>query len=372
MNRLNLSLISGLCLSAVSLSAGAQDIPAEILAMFRPTVGDSIQSVEVTAPGEVTFRIYAPDAQRVSVTGDLGYFGPLAPQLEKDDRGVWQGTARGVEPGVYRYQFVVDGVKVNDPKSEVANETRPMLEYDPSGEAFWAVRDVPHGAVSTIYYPSATTGETRRMHIWTPAGYNHLTEPLPVLYLIHGGGDNDAAWTGVGRANFILDNLLADGQMVPMLVVMPDGSIDTGLFTQELMNDVIPYVEANYQVLTDKDHRAVAGLSMGGLETLDVSLSHYEAFSYAFPLSTGWFIGSAFYDQWEPYLKENAQAINQSYKIYKFFMGGETDIAHRNGIATREVFDRCGVKYDYDSMEGGHSWTVWRHNLRDIAPLLFR
>ena len=362
-------------IAALSLSVAAQAQVPELpdFPFFKPTANDSLVSTEVTADGDVIMRIYAPEAETVSVGGDLGGFGPSTTIFTKDERGVWEGVAKGLKQGVYRYHFVVDGVTVNDPKADATKDCKPLLEVDPDGNAFWAMKDVPHGATAEVYYPSSTFGKTRRMHVWTPAGYNRGDqEALPVLYLIHGGGDNDFSWAGVGRANFILDNLLAEGKIVPMLVVMPDGSVDLDGFTAEMMTDIIPYIEANYNVKTDADHRALAGLSMGGLETLEISLTNYKHFAYVFPLSTGWFIGSPFFDKWDPYIKEHAEAMNSQFKVYKFYMGGESDIAYKNCIATREVFTKYGVKHTYSSMEGGHSWYVWRHNLYDLAQLLFK
>ena len=338
---------------------------------FKKTANDSLVSTEVLTNGDVTLRIYAPDAKNVGVSGDLLNFGEPAPVFTKDERGVWESTLKGLETGVYRYNFVVDGVSVNDPKVASTKDFKPLLEVDPKGDAFWAVKDVPHGLVSQVYYHSKTFNKTRRMHVWTPAGYNKM-DKLPVFYLIHGGGDNDAAWPGVGRANFILDNLLAEGKIVPMVVVMPDGSVDTDKFTSEVMNDIIPYVEANFNVLTDREHRAIAGLSMGGLETLNISLYNYKHFAYVCPMSTGWFLGSDLYGKWEPYLKEHAAEMNNYFKLYKFYMGGEEDIAYKNCIGTREMFDKYGIKHEYSQMPGGHTWYVWRHNLHDFAPLLFK
>lgn len=338
---------------------------------FRKTANDSLVSTEVLSNGNVAFRIYAPEAKQVDMGGDLGGWGSDRPVFTKDERGVWEGIVNDVKPGVYRYNFVVDGVSVNDPKSATTRDVKPLLEVDPQGNAFWAMKDVSHGMVSQVFYYSKTFGKTRRMHIWTPAGYNKM-DKLPVLYLIHGGGDNDFAWPGVGHANFILDNLLAESRMVPMVVVMPDGSVDTDKFTSEMMNDIIPYVEANFNVLTDREHRAVAGLSMGGLETLNISLYYYKHFAYVCPMSTGWFLGSDLYDKWEPYLKEHAAEMNKYFKLYKFYMGGEEDIAYKNCVGTREMFDKYGIKHEYSQMPGGHTWYVWRHNLYDFAPLLFK
>ena len=342
-------------------------------AQFRrnPTPNDTLHSVTVNPDNSVIFRLYAPDAKTVGIGGDIVPFGkPVV--FTKHDNGVWEAKVENKLVGAFRYNFVVDGVAVDDPKTLYAGSLKPVLDVDPAGDAFWQMKDVPHGATAEIYYKSKTFNKTRRAHVWTPAGYEKGTEKLPVLYLIHGGGDNDYAWPNVGRANFIMDNLLAEGKIVPMIVVMPDGSVDTEKFTDDLMNDLIPYIENNYRVKADAQHRALSGLSMGGLETLDVSLKHYKSFAYVFPLSTGWFEGSNLFEKWEPYMKEHAAEMNKAFKVYKFYMGGEEDIAYKNCIATRAAFDRAGVKYEYSQMPGGHTWYVWRYNLRDLAPLCFR
>jgi len=365
-----------LCLAAVAWSvnvmAQGPSVP-EGFQMPQPTPNDTLTSTQVHSDGSVTFRIYAPEAKSVKLGGDLGGWGIPATQFVKADNGVWEATLNDGRIGSFRYFFEVDGVKVNDPKRRETEQLRPLIDVDPQDTAFWAMKDVPHGAVSQVYYPSKTFNCTRRMHIWTPAGYGTtITEKLPVFYLIHGGGDSDWAWPNVGKANFILDNLLAEGKMVPMIVVMPDGNVDVDKFTDDVMKDIIPYVEQNYNVLTDAAHRALAGLSMGGLETLDISLNNYTSFAYVCPMSTGWFLNSPFYAKWEPYLKEHAEAMNKSFKLYRFYMGGEEDIAYHNCIGTREAFSRYGIRHEYSSMPGGHSWMVWRYNLLDIAPRLFR
>ena len=342
-----------------------------------PTPNDTLKSVTVNADKSVTFRIYAPEAKTVTLGGDLAGYGDIipAPKFVKQANGVWEAKANTVDAkgGTFRYNFVVDGVRVNDPKAAATADLTAVVNIDPEGNGFWSMKDVPHGAVAEVYYKSSTFNTTRRFHVWTPAGYEKGNQKLPVLYLIHGGGDNDYAWPNVGSAGNIMDNLLAEGKIVPMVVVMPNGSVDTDKFTDDMMKDLIPYVESHYNVYTDKDHRALAGLSMGGLETLNVSLLHYNSFSYVFPLSTGWFTTSKdLYDKWEPYLKEHAAAMNKSFKLYKFYMGGEEDIAYKNCVATREAFTKAGVKHEYSSMPGGHTWHVWRHNLHDFAPLLFK
>lgn len=337
-----------------------------------PTPNDTLHSVTVNPDKSVILRIYAPEAKTVGVGGDIAPWGKPA-VFTRQDNGVWECKIDNDRIGTFRYNFVVDGLQVDDPKALFTNSLKPLMNVDPAGDAFWQMKDVPHGATAEIYYKSSTFNTTRRAHVWTPAGYEKSTDKLPVLYLIHGGGDNDYAWPNVGRANFIMDNLLAEGKIVPMIVVMPDGSVDTDKFTDDMMNDLIPYIENNYRVIADAQHRALAGLSMGGLETLNVSLLHYNSFAYVFPLSTGWFENTpALYEKWEPYLKLHAAEMNKAFKLYRFYMGGEEDIAYKNCIATRAAFDKAGIKHEYSETPGGHTWYVWTQNLRDLAPLCFK
>ena len=334
-----------------------------------PTPNDNLKSVEVNADGSVTFRIYAPKAEQVSLSGDIMARGLT---FTKADNGVWSATMEKATPGAYRYTFVVDGVTVFDPKFKRLGEIRPVAEIAPEG-AFWAQKDVPHGAMAQVYYKSSTMATTRRMHIWTPAGYNASTDKLPVLYLIHGGGDNDATRPGVGKAGDFLDNLLAEGKMVPMVVVMPDGSISTEKIPDELTKDIIPYIEKNYRVKTDAANRALAGLSMGGLETLDSFMAHPDMFGYINVMSSGWFANNKeMYEKGEARLREIAATLNKTAKLLLFTQGGEEDIAYANGKEMLKVFDKCGIKYEYSEMPGGHSWHVWRHDLHNLAPRLFK
>ena len=221
---------------------------------------------------------------------------------------------------------------------------------------------------------------TRRLHVWTPAGYEKSVEKLPVLYLIHGGGDTDLAWPTVGCAGNILDNLLAENKMQPMIVVMPNGSIATEnlmdevpLFAKDLMNDIIPYIEANYRVLTDKDHRALAGLSMGGMETLEAGLNHYKEFGYLWVLSSGWFeTNKKMYAERSTYLKTIAQDFNHTVHALHFTQGGPEDIAYNNCKAMLKLFDAAGINYKYSEAPGGHTWYTWRNDLYNLAQQLFK
>ena len=360
-------------------------VPAMAQWQRTPTPNDTLQPIRRLADGSVVFSIYAPKARTVSLAGDgdlVPFMGDNKPVVTENPNGVWNITVKDVKDGVYRYHFVVDGVNVYDPKGELASETSALAHID-NGDAFFSMKDVPHGAISQRYYYSKPLKTYRRMHVWTPAGYETSKKKLPVLYLVHGGGDTDNAWPTVGCAGLILDNLLAEEKIVPMIVVMPNGNIRAQKrdmsdlmqnFTDDMMQSIIPFVESNYRVLTDKDHRAMAGLSMGGIQTLECTLANYEKFGYVFALSSG-FNPNLDYEEVakQLHLKENADKINKTFRIFAHTQGGPTDITHISGEKTNKIFDKYGIKYEYsEPYQTGHSWSTWRNNLKDLAPRLFK
>lgn len=347
----------------------------------------SLISPEVLPGNQVAFRIYAPEAEHVNLQSD-DKWDKIA--FTKDSTGVWEGIWSDVEPGAYRYRFVVDGVSVYDPKAPTAIEN-PALFMMTSGDEFYAMKeDVPHGALSQRFYYSETLQETRRLHVWTPPGFELTKEKLPVFYLIHGGGDTDISWSRVGCAGNILDNLFAEGQIEPMIVVMPNGRIDretpsmldrVPIFKEDLMTGIIPFIESNYNVYTDGAHRAIMGLSFGGLETLEAVTFHYKDFAYIGVLSSGWWVS----DTWAEKrgmtdnkelraarLNTIAADFNKSVKMIYFTQGGPEDLAYENGMETLKLFDAAGITYKYSERPGGHTWKVWRQDLWDLAPLLFK
>ncbi len=339
-----------------------------------PTPNDSLKSTNILSNGDVVFQIYAPDAKNVTLGGDIVPFGTTL-ESKKADNGVWSIVVPKVKSGTYRYNFVVDGVRVYDPKAADAYKTSALIDVIPDGEKeFFAMRtDVPHGAVSAIQYYSKTTKTMRNMQVWTPPGYNAKNNKLPVFYLIHGGGDSEKAWPGVGRAGLIMDNLLAEGKCHEMMVVMPDGGMDVALFVQDFVNDLIPYIESNFNVYKDADHRALAGLSMGGLEVLEAFMAQPEMFAYINVMSSGWFANNKeMYEKGDKRLAEIAPALNKTVKYLIFTQGGPEDIAYANGNEMLKVFDNNGIKYDFSEMPGGHSWMVWRNDLKNFAPKLFK
>ena len=349
---------------AVSLSASAQGW------MRQPTPNDTLRSTIVLPNGNVLFQIYAPKASQVAVSGDLPWDKPV--KFVRQENGVWQGICEGLADGCFRYSFNVDGVRVQDPKAPLSAEQASILT---KGEGY--IKNVPHGAVAQRYYWSETLGEMRRLHVWTPAGYEKQADKLPVLYLIHGGGDNDASWPGVGAAGWILDNLLAEGKMVPMVVVMPNGTInvqnEVPPFAQDMVTSIIPFIEANYNVLTDKAHRAVAGLSMGGMETMEVAFTHPELFDYVWVLSSSLMPGQdPAAESARLGVKKNIAKLN-AFKKMVFTQGGPSDIAYNNCKNTRAQLDKDGLKYEYmENAQAGHSWATWRADLQTLAPTLFK
>ncbi len=350
----------------------------------NPTPNDTLQSVRRLADGSAVFSIYAPKARTVQLAGDgdlVPWRSENKPVVTEYPNGVWSVTVKDVADGAYRYHFVVDGVNVYDPKGKLASETSAIAKFETTGNEFFALKDVPHGAVSQRYYFSKNLKCWRRMHVWTPAGYEVSKEKLPVLYLVHGGGDTDNSWPGVGCANFILDNLLAEGKMVPMIVVMPNGSLDVSEvhdevipFAEDMVSSIIPFVEKNYRVIADKNHRAMAGLSMGGMETLEVVLNHSEMFSYAWVLSSGLVPGKEASEAIRLDLKGKAGIINKNLKKFIFTQGGEADIAYYNyKDHTRPEFENAGIKFDYEeNAQSGHSWSTWRADLYNLVQRIFK
>lgn len=339
---------------------------------------DTLRSLRQLPNGNVVASIYAPDAQTVELAGDIVPWGQNISPV-KQPNGVWQFTIPNVSAGAYRYYFVVDGVSVYDPKDPAAEASFPIACIG-DGSEFFAMKDVPHGAIAQRFYYSSTLKQTRRLHVWTPAGYEKTKEALPVLYLIHGGGDTDISWPTIGRAGFILDNLLAEGKIKPMVVVMPNGTIHTGslfeevpLFSKDLIGSIIPFIENNYHVVADKHHRALAGLSMGGMETLETMMTDYKLFDYYWVMSSGFLRDDNARATYQKRFNEMAaDGFNKSVKRLVFTMGGTEDFAHGNCQEMLKMFDKAGIKYEYYEAPGGHSWYTWRNDLYNFAPQLFK
>jgi len=343
----------------------------------------SAQYPQILPDNRVVFRVKAPGAQKVQI--DLG----KKYEMAKDTGGYWAVTTDSIGKGFHYYSLLIDGVALADPASETFYGMGRMasgIEIPYRNGGYYAQKDVPHGEIRVKKYLSKTMGSGwREMYVYTPPGYDKSTEKYPVLYLLHGGGEDQRGWATQGKTNLILDNLIADGKAKPMVIVMLDGNMggSGGLagfnenvlksFESELKQGAIPFVENNFRVETDAKNRALAGLSMGGLQTLYAGIRNTEMFSSLGVFSSGWFANNAALTtpQYE-FMKSNAAKINGNVKNLWISMGGEEDIAFNNCKIMREKFDEFGVKYTYSEYPGGHTWPVWRHDLFQFSQLLFK
>jgi enterochelin esterase family protein len=339
---------------------------------------ETVKSPEVSSGGQVTFRIFAPKASEVTLTADwLGSAPP--PKLAKDERGVWSVTLGPLEPSIYIYSFTVDGVDIPDPvnpRMKLRARTSASLLEVPDESAFWEPHDVPHGAVQINWEKSkAIHGETRAIWIYTPPDYAKTTRRYPVLYLLHGSNDTAAGWTTAGNANFVLDNLLAASKAVPMIVVMPFGHAtpfgepgNDALFEEYLLQDVIPTVETRYRVAPGRQNRAIAGLSMGGGQSLRIGLGRLDLFSAVASFSGA--VPGDFETRFAGLLKD-AKGTNERLKTLWIGCGRQDSLFGRSS-ALSELLTKYQVKHVFYPTEGVHNYTVWRKYLAEYAPLLFR
>ena len=328
----------------------------------------------------VIFRIKAPDAQNVQVDLVKKY------DMAKDTGGVWETTTEPISEGFHYYSLLIDGVALADPSSETFYGMGRMasgIEMPIKGENYYALNDVPHGEIRIRNYYSAVLDKWRQFYIYTPPGYDiNLSERYPVLYILHGGGEDERGWATQGKANLILDNLIAAGKAKPMLVVMPDGNVGVPgfgenslrMFEAELKQCVIPCVERTYRAKTDSKSRALAGLSMGGLQTLYIGFNNTELFSWLGVFSSGWILPmqSSIADAQYGFMNKNVERINGNLNLLWIGIGGKEDIAYKNCQSMLSRFDEMKIKYVFSEYPGGHTWPVWRHNLLDVAQLLFR
>jgi enterochelin esterase-like enzyme len=357
--------------------------------------GPRVVSPEVTADHRIVFRILAPQAKTVGLrAGDIQGLPREGPAFSKDETGVWSATVAPTEPGAYRYTFMVDGVPTMDPRNPAVSESNTnswSLVYVPGAE-FMDTASVPHGAVASVTYYSTALAMFRRMHVYTPPGYEMGGGKFPIFYLLHGSGDCDEAWTSVGRAGFILDNLIAAKKAQPMIVVMPAGHTSANPpvpgaarpardeFADDFVNDIMPYVEQHYRVLTDRAHMAIAGLSMGGGQTLNISMSHLDRFAYVGVFSAGVFSfgrggppSPAPPPEWE---QQRAQmlddaALKPGLKLL-WFGTGTDDRLIPTTKATIEMLKKHGFTPFFRESPGGHTWINWRNYLNEFAPQLFQ
>jgi enterochelin esterase-like enzyme len=348
----------------------------------------------IRADLRITFRLKAPDARKVEVVGNfgLGKGGPW--EMEQGEKGVWTVTTPPVIPGFHYYWLSLDGAQVNDPASDTFfGYGRPTsgIEIPEKGIEFHHARDVPHGEVRSRWYASRVTGQTRRVMVYTPPAYDddtHRDKRYPVLYLQHGAGEDETGWTRQGHMNFVLDNLIAEGKAVPMVVVMEKGYAtragavpqpagpgkgDGGAFEDVVVKDLIPMIDATFRTRTDRDHRAIAGLSMGAGQAMRIGMTHLDAFS-----AIGAFSGVGKFDPNTAFggVFADPSAFDRKVNLLYLHSGTVSLDAgiHKNAESLYNTLKETGVKNVVfrDAPGLAHEWQTWRYALNDFAPRLFR
>ncbi|HPH89350.1 MAG TPA: alpha/beta hydrolase-fold protein, partial [Ferruginibacter sp.] len=312
---------------------------------------------QILTDNRVIFSTKAPNAKKVQV--DLG----KKYDMVKDTAGVWTVTTDSISEGFHYYSLLIDDVAVADPASQTFYGMGRMasgIEIPFAGGDYYALKDVPHGDIRIKKYFSKVTNSWRQLYLYTPPGYDaRQEEKYPVLYILHGGGEDQTGWATQGKTDLIIDNLIAAKKTSPMLVVMMDGNLGSGgfagfgeqslrMFENELLQSVIPFIETNYRVATEPNKRALAGLSMGGLQTLYAGIKNTDKFSYLGVFSSGWWANQpALSDPQYDFMKANASTINSNLKSFWIAMGGKEDIAHNNCKIMMSKFDEMNIKYQY-------------------------
>jgi enterochelin esterase-like enzyme len=371
----------------------------------RPRMAPRIVSPEILPDNKVTFRVYAKDALKITVSGEWQTGFNASEALVRNDTGLFSLTVGPLKPELYGYTFTVDGVRTIDQgnvqvRRDGSNYQSFFIVPGPESDLYFQKNDVAHGTVTKVWYKSVVLGFQRRVYVYTPAGYEGGTQKYPVFYLLHGAGGDEDAWTNMGRTAQIMDNLIAQGMAKPMIVVMTNGNANqagaqnevppipatgeqgmasyqrnAGKFEEHLVKDVVPFIEKNYRALTGKDNRAIAGLSMGGAHTQTITNNNPGMFSYIGVYSMGIMnMGPQNPDaaklEQERITKLTALK-NSGFKLY--WIGcGKDDFVYKGVVTLRETLDKVGLKYTYRESTGGHTWANWRIYLSEFAPLLFK
>ena len=371
-------LCSQLCMAQSTESSDAKPATSNIPGLEYPKIDKNLRA---------TFRINAPDVQKLQVDLDKRY------DMVRDNKGVWTVTSDPLDPGFHYYQLIIDGVRLSDPASEAFYGTGRMssaIEVPEPGVDFYAIKDVPHGEIRSKRYFSNVTNTWRRLYVYTPAGYDADTDKkYPVLYLQHGGGEDERGWVEQGRTDCIMDNLIAAGKAKPMLVVIANGNVPSpgrrrgysreGMvgIGNEMIHNIVPFIENHYRALTNAENRALAGLSMGGGQAFYVGLQNTETFASIGVFSSGLFGGVGFMANRQfdaeaqiPGLLTKAKSFNERLKMF-YISVGEQD--PRIGNTKKAVADlrEHGLDVEFTPFPGAHEWQVWRKSLHDFAPRLF-
>lgn len=361
---------------------------ASVAAQAQTNRPDNLVSPEVHSDRRVTFRVRTLKASEVSLFGDWMATGTQE-KMTREDEGVWSVTVGPLDPGIAIYTFTVDGITMADPVNPRlkvrARTSASLVDVPGDPPELWQPRDVPHGTIEVNWEKSKVIGDTRAYYVYTPPGYdqnpsghNILVSPsYPVLYLLHGNNDTAAGWTDVGKANFILDNLLAEKKAVPMIIVMPWGHAvpyggpqtnNTATFERYLIEDIIPQIEKKYRVAAGRDNRAIVGLSMGGGHALQIGLSHLDLFSAVGAFSSA--VPGNFENRFKALLDDPA-GTNAKLKLLWIGCGRQDSLFERNS-SLREALASHKIQNTFRATDGRHNYAVWRRYLAEVAPLLFR
>lgn len=354
---------------------------------------DTFNSITILQDNSVSLKVYAPLAKDVHIGGSDIPFN-LIPAMKKLDSGIWEAVTKPIKPGAYRYNFVIDNVETIDPKNPLTSQSNMntwSLLYVP-GNDFMDTKDVPHGSVSQVTYFSKSLNAYRRMHVYTPPGYEAGKGKYPVFYLLHGAYDCDNSWSTVGRAGFIFDNLIAGRRMKEMIVVMPAGHtrefdmnsqrdrnrLGRDEFINDFNSDIRPYIESHYRTINERNSRAIAGLSMGGAHTLNIGIPNLKDFGYLGVFSSGIFgITDPNYGKDEPKWDEKNKKMLSDKKTIKslklFWVAiGKDDFLLATSRETVNLLKKYDFDIQYKETSGAHTWENWREYLNEFAPLLFR
>ncbi len=392
-------LLISLALAMLCLGVSAQE------RLFNSA---SVQSPVVNADGTVTFNLFAPKAVKVEVTGDFLPEQSNVAAMTEGPNGVWSYTTGKLAPEMYSYTFNIDGMTgVKDPANVYVNRdiisfTNIFIVSDAKGDKgdLYRVNEVPHGNLSKVWYNSPTLKMQRRMTVYTPAGYDK-GKNYPVMYLLHGAGGDENAWSELGRAAQIMDNLIATGKAKPMIVVMPNGNTDCqaapgewsrGMYQPSFMGsvnqrpiatmdesfmDIVKYIESHYKVAKGKKNRAICGLSMGGGHSFATSKRYPDAFNYVGLFSAGLNIGGERNKSFYELLQQNKEVQQQLSRLFSakpalyWIAIGKTDFLYQQNADLRRYLDEKGYKYEYVETEGGHIWRNWRIYLTMFAQKIF-
>jgi enterochelin esterase family protein len=390
---------------AMALLLSASVCLAQESGDFKPATSNVLdaQYPKVDSSSRVQIRFKAPDASKVRVNF---WSGPKA-DMEKQADGFWTFTTPQLAPGLHYYTIIVDGAEVSDPASTAyfgGSKWASAVEVPEAGADYYLPKDVPHGQVRQIWYHSSVTGTWRDAFVYLPPDYDTSRARYPVLYLQHGGGEDQTGWIRQGKANFILDNLIASGNTKPMIVVMANGYATRagyvvpdltgkpflgpdfikvmqermGAFEDDMTQALIPFVDKTFRTTADRDHRAMAGLSMGGMETFQVTFNHLDLFSYigGFSGAGNPFLTGTKFDVKTAYNGALANPSEFAKRIHLLWIGVGTNEPERmkSGLESLHTsLDAGGVKHVfYESPGTDHEWQTWRRDLKDFAPRLFQ